>query len=165
MLKRISAVHVFAAGLVATALLFAIGWTNRDDPAQKPYLAILGGGFVISYPVTDFRYGFSARVEKPLAVGSIIEAIFEDPAGGPPLIESVRVSARTTRYSLRSPSVHGVEAGKRYRVVVRVYDYRHENLLETHEKTYASQVGDRQLLPVPLPDGQEYNGNQFTTRS
>ena len=157
--------HVFAAGLVTTALLLAFGWSTREDPAQKPYLAILGGGFVVSYPVTGFRYGFSAKVEKPLAVGSIIEAIFEDPEGGPPLVESIRVNARTTRYSLSSPSVRGVRAGKPYRVIVHLYDYRHENLLETHEKTYASQVGDRQLLPVPLPDGQEYNGNQFTTRS
>lgn len=163
MLNHISAKHVFAAGLATAAILFALGWMTRDDPSKKPYLAILGGGFVVTYPVTDIYYGFSARVEKPLAAGSIIEASFEDPAGGPPLVESVRVSARTTRYSLRTPNLDGVEAGKPYRVVVKVYDYRRETLIETHEESFTSRIGDR--FARPGPGKREFDGNQFTTRS
>ncbi|MEM5470545.1 hypothetical protein WNZ14_02305 [Hoeflea sp. AS60] len=36
-----------AAGLVI--VLLAVGWATRDDPAEKPFLGIVGGGFVYNY--------------------------------------------------------------------------------------------------------------------
>lgn len=164
MLARIRPIHVLASGVFLAALLFGLGWMTRENPSDKPYLSILGGGFVISYPVTDVYYGFAAKVEKPVAIGSIIEAEFEDPAGGPPMVLSVRTNARTTRYSLRSPSVRGVEAGRPYRVVIRLYDFRHERLIEAHERTFSSRIADR-LLPLPPDrDGPELDDHPFTSR-
>jgi hypothetical protein len=157
MLRRISFVHVVGAAVLAVAALFALGWASRKDPAEKPYLAIAGGGFIFNYRVADVFYGFTAYVQKPLEVGSIIEAEFEDPGGGPPITTSTRVNARTTKYSLRTPTVRGVEAGKPYKVTIRLYDYRHETLIETHEKTYVSKIADTIVPDRPLTIGPGYH--------
>ncbi|GIL01000.1 MAG: hypothetical protein BroJett030_08990 [Alphaproteobacteria bacterium] len=156
-MRRVSAVQVAIAAIALVAVLFGIGWMTREDPADKPYLAILGGGFIFNYRVADVFYGFTAQVRKPVAVGSIIEAEFEDPGGGPPHVVSTRVNARTTRYGLRSPNVRGIEAGRPYKVVIRLYDFRHERLIETHEKTYASRIGDTIVPQRPLTIGPGYH--------
>jgi len=157
MLRRISFVHVVGAAVIVVAVLFAFGWASRKDPGEKPYLAIAGGGFIFNYRVADVFYGFTAQVQKPLEVGSIIEAEFEDPGGGPAIVESTRVNARTTKYSLRTPTVRGVEANRPYKVTIRLYDYRHERLIETHEKTYTSKIADTLVPDRPLTIGPGYH--------
>lgn len=158
-------VGLFTVGRVLTVLavlfilLFAIGWILREDPADKPYLTVLGGGFVFNYRVSDVFYGFTAQVEKPLATGAIVEVSFENPAGGPPLVVSKRVSARSNRYSFSSPSVRGVEAGKPYHVVIRIYDRRRKELIWTKELDFKSQVSDDIIPEKPLTVGPGYTPN------
>ena len=66
--------RVIVAAFVLLAVLFAAGWLTRDDPARKPYLQIVGGGFIFNYRVADVFYGFTAVVQRPLPTGSIVEA-------------------------------------------------------------------------------------------
>ncbi len=155
--RRAEAVAI--AALAVAALAFGAGWLTRDDPADKPYLQITGGGFIFNYRVADVFYGFSAQVLKPVPVGSIIVAEFEDPGGGPPIIVERRVNARTTRYGLRTPTVHGVEAHRPYRVSVRLYDWQRETLLWQGEKSFASQVADTIVPEQPLTVGPGYHRN------
>lgn len=100
--------NIIIAALALCAVLFVVGWFTREDPADAPYLKILGGGFMFNYREAEIFYGFTAQVVRPLASGSIIEATFEDPAGGAPLVVSERVSTMTDRYALRTPPVRGV---------------------------------------------------------
>jgi hypothetical protein len=152
--------EVLASVIVALAIgLFAVGWLTREDPAEKPFLNILGGGFIFNYRVADAYYGFTAQVQKPLTSGSIIEAEFENPQGGDPFVVSVRTNARTTRYALRSPNLRGVKAGQPYRVAIRVYDFRHEQLIESHERTYTSQLSSEIVPEKPLTVGPGYHRN------
>ncbi len=148
------------AGLVALFLiLFSFGWMTRNDPGEKPYLEILGGSFIYNYRVGDEFYGLTAIVQKPLAEGSIVEVQFENPAGGAPLIDSQRVSARTNRYSFQSPTIHGVVAGKPYHVVIRIYDREKKKLLWTTKQIFRSQISDDVVPKRPLTIGPGYTPN------
>ncbi|MBN7761331.1 hypothetical protein JYP52_09290 [Nitratireductor aquibiodomus] len=151
--------NIIIAALALCAVLFAVGWFTREDPADAPYLKILGGGFMFNYREAEIFYGFTAQVVRPLASGSIIEARFDDPAGGAPLVVSERVSTMTDRYALRTPPVRGVEAKKAYRVDIRVYDRTKTTLLWQEEHSYASQIADTVVPEKPLTIGPGYHRN------
>ncbi|WP_173935039.1 hypothetical protein [Chelativorans sp. Marseille-P2723] len=142
---------------VLCLVLFAAGWFTREDPSEKPYLQILGGGFIFNYRNAEVFYGFTAQVVRPLASGSIIEARFEDPGGGPPHVVAERVSPMTDRYMLRSPPVAHVKAGKPYHVDIEIYDRRHEKLIWQTRRNYASQVSDEVMPEEPLTVGPGYH--------
>lgn len=152
------------AGAIALVLvLLAIGLVFRDDPAEKPPIGIAGGGFVFNYREADVFYGFTAQVLKPLPAGIWLIAEFEDPGGGPLHVVETRLHARSTRYGVRSPSVRGVKAGKRYRVSIRLYDHTRTRLIWEKQKTFASQIDDTVVPDKPLTIGPGYFPNPELT--
>lgn len=134
--------RIVAGSLVLLAGLFAAGWMTRVDPGEKPVIAVLGGGFIFNYRLADYYYGFTAVVQKPLESGSVIEASFEDPAGGAPIVVRERVSPASDRYDFRTPPLAGIEAGRPYKVVVRVLDREEKGELYAAEFAYRSEVSD-----------------------
>lgn len=162
MTMSVTPTRIVAASLLLVAILFAIGWATRNDPADKPLIAVLGGGFVFNYRIGEVTYGVTTLVQKPLASGSILEASFEDPAGGPPLIVRERVNARTPRYTLTSPPVRGVEAGRAYRVSLRVRDRQDKTDIWSDEIRFTSQIDDAAVPDQPLTVGPGYARNPAT---
>lgn len=159
MLRSISVKGVVMAMLVLCAMLFAIGWFTRVDPSNAPFVKVLGGGFIFNYREGEVFYGFTAQVMRPLASGSIIEATFEDPAGGKPHVVSERVSTMTDRYALRTPSLRGVEAKRPYKVSIRIYDRERTRMIWQTETSFASQISDRAVPDKPLTVGPGYHLN------
>lgn len=159
MSARLSLSHLIAASIGLVAVLFAVGWTTRQDPAEAPYLKILGGGFMFNYRVADVYFGFTAAVMRPLPTGSIIEAVFEDPAGGPGHVVRQRVGTDTERYALRSPPVRGVKAGQPYRVDIKVMNRQETAVLWTHGLAFKSQIDDTVVPDQPLTIGPGYARN------
>lgn len=157
--------QVLVTALALCAVLFVAGWFTREDLSEQPYLEILGGGFMFNYRNTDVYYGFTAQVKRPLASGSIIEASFEDPRGGPPHVVSERVSTMTDRYALRSPSIRGVEAGKPYHVAIKVYDRERKQVIWQTERSYRSQISDKIVPAKPLTIGPGYHQNPEAVKS
>lgn len=157
--RDISFRHLVIGMIALLAILFAAGWLTREDPADKPYLKIAGMSFIFDYRIAEAFYGFTAYLTKPVANYSIIEAQFEDPAGGPPFVVTAKLSPRTKRYGLRSPAVHGVRKGVPYKVHVRLLrNPDHAVLFET-EFTVTSQQ-DQDILPdKPLTIGPGYFPN------
>lgn len=150
---------VLAACLLLAAL-FSIGWLTREDPGETPWLRIVGGGFIFNYRVADVYYGFTAVVERPLPTGSVIEAEFEDPAGGPAHLVRQRIGgADMTRFAMRSPPVRGVTAGRPYHVSIRVLDREEKRLLWSRAIDFSSQIGDDVVPDVPLTIGPGYARN------
>ena len=148
---------IVVATAALLAVLFAIGWLTRVHPGEKPYLQVLGGGFIFNYRVSEIYYGFTADVVRPLPTGSIIEATFEDPASGGELVIRQRVGTQTERYSLRSPPVRGIVKGRAYAVAIRVLDREQRRLLWQHELTFRSQLDDRVMPDGPLTIGPGYH--------
>lgn len=157
MMQLFSPARIITVAVAMLVVLFAFGWATRHDPAEKPLIQILGGGFIFNYRIADVRYGFTAVVAKPLESGSIIEAAFENPAGGEPLVVRERVSPMTNRYALESPPVRGVEAGKPYRVSIRVLDRLERDVLWTSTLDIKSQISDDVVPDEPLTIGPGYH--------
>lgn len=159
MIRLLSPARVICASVAVLAVLFAIGWATRENPKEKPLLMILGGGFMFNYRIGQVDYGFTAQVSKPLESGSIIEARFEDPAGGDDLVVRERVSPMTDRYALHSPPVRGVEAHHPYKVGIRVLDRLEKTELWKTELQFRSQISDDVVPKKPLVIGPGYDKN------
>ncbi|TDH39351.1 hypothetical protein E2A64_00055 [Pseudohoeflea suaedae] len=143
--------------VLVAALAFAMGWATRDDPTKKPAIIIAGGGFIYNYRVAEVFYGFTAMVVRPVSNGSLLVAEFEDPGGGPPLVVEKRVTARTSRYGMRSPPVHGVVAHQPYHVSITLYDRTRTEVLFSAEKSYAARMSDDVVPDQPLTVGPGYH--------
>lgn len=150
---------VVAGAIVLVAMLFAAGWATRQDPAEKPYIGIAGGGFVYNYREAEVFYGFVAQVLKPLPVGTWMIAEFDNPAGGPPLTVETRLNARSARYGVHSPNVRGVKAGAPYHVAIRLYDRTRTKLIWSGGKDFVSQLDDAIVPDKPLTIGPGYFPN------
>lgn len=148
---------VVGLALVLCAGLFAVGWLTREDPSEKPYLEISGGGFIFNYRIAEAYYGFTAQVLRPMENGAILEATFEDPAGGKPHVVSERLSVMTTRYALRTPPLHGIAAHHPYEVAIKVYDRQGARLIWETKRSYSSQLGDEVVPKKPLTVGPGYH--------
>ena len=119
----------------------------------------MGGGFVFNYRVADAFYGFTAAVIRPLPTGSVIEASFENPAGGEPFVVRQRVGTESIRYSLRTPPLQGIEADKPYAVKIRVLDRDDRKVLWAHERSYRSEIASEVMPEQPLTVGPGYARN------
>lgn len=161
MLDRLfSLKRVLAAVFALLAVLFAIGWVTRQDVGELPYLKLVGGGFIYNYRVSDVYYGFTAVVLKPIPTGSIVEASFEDPGGGPALIVRQRIGGvEMARFAMRSPPVRGVRAGHPYHVTLRLLDRESGQVIWTHDQTFTSQIDDDIVPKTPLTIGPGYARN------
>lgn len=165
MLDRVTPATLAAAACALLAPLFVLGWLTRQDPAERPYLQVLGGGFIFNYRVADVYYGFTAAVTRPLPTGSIVEAAFEDPSGGPPYIVRQRVGgADMARLSMRSPPLRGVEAGRQYAVDLRVLDREGQHLIWSRELAFGSNISDTIVPDKPLTIGPGYARNPAAGR-
>ena len=149
---------IAAAALAAIVLLLTvIVVANRPDPDARPYLKIHGGGFVFNYRIAEVFYGFSARIMRPIDVGTVLEAEFEDPAGGDPIIVRQRIGAKAPTLTVRTPAVHGVVKGKAYKVVVRLRRRQTNEVFARYERSYSSNIGQEVMPEGPLTVGPGYH--------
>ncbi len=89
--------------------------------------------------------------------GATIEATFEDPAGGPPIVLS-RPARGGGRIQFETPPVHGVKKGVPYRVTVVLRGADGTEILKI-EKDYKSDVDQSVLPDRPLAIGPGYQTN------
>lgn len=134
-----------------------------DDP-DRPYVEFLGGGFVFNYRLAEADYGFVIKPLRTFPPGTVLEALFEDPAGGPEL--PVRQTARSgmLQYTFRSPPVHGVVAGRPYRATLRLLDPETGAEFARYVHDYTSNVDQAVLPTVPPVVGPGYHPNPDARR-
>ncbi len=87
---------------------------------KGPYLDISGGGFVFNYRLSEAYEGFIAAPLRTLPDHARIEATFENPAGGPPIVMAKDVVANRREYSFTTDALHGIKADRDYDVTVRL---------------------------------------------
>ena len=158
-LDKLGTQGVVTATVGLVAILLAIGWVTRETDADRPYLTIAGSSFIFNYREAEAFYGFTAVVQRPVKSYSRIEAVFEDPGGGPPIPVSVKLTARTTRYGLRTPPLRGIVKGRPYRVDVRLVQNGDGAVLFEDSFTVTSQMSDAVMPPAPLTVGPGYTRN------
>jgi hypothetical protein len=64
-----------------------------------------------------------------------------------------------SRLSLRSPPVRGVEAGRDYKVAIRVFERDGTHLLWSDELAFKSDLSDKVVPDQPLTIGPGYARN------
>ncbi|WP_245413375.1 hypothetical protein [Mangrovicella endophytica] len=158
-LADVSFGHVVAATLLLLGLLLGIGLATRQPPAETPYLKIAGAGFMFNYRIADAYYGFTVYVMKPVKTASVIEATFEDPGGGAPIVVREELSPRARQYGLRTPPLHGIRKDRPYQVRVRLLQWGDGAVLHDERFTVASQIDDAVMPKAPLTIGPGYMRN------
>ncbi len=142
--SRASALLKGAALVLVAAVVLA-----ACDNADKPYLAFAGGGFIFNYRQATADYGFVARVERALPAGGVIEAQFDNPAGGAPIVVRQDVRAGRRSYVFRTPPLRGVRANHDYQVVLRLLDTQ-KTEIASYKTSYRSSA-DQSVLPGSPP--------------
>lgn len=124
---------------------------------QSQYLELAGGGFVFNYRNATATYGVILLPRRDPPAGAVIEASFENPAGGDPIVLS-RPARGGGRITFQTPPLSGVEKDRPYHVVVVLKSAVGEELLRL-EKDYTSDL-DQSVLPErPLAIGPGYQQN------
>lgn len=147
---------VFFAGLLLCGVLYGALSVLRDDGADRPYLKILGSSFILNYRVSDLYMGFSAAVDRPIPIGTVLQARFENPLGGSPYLVEERIGVPDRRISLRSPSLSGVVAGKPYGVDLLLLDRETKKPFWEHRFTVTSEIDGSVVPDAPLTNGPGY---------
>ena len=120
------------------------------SPDDGPYLEFLGGGFVFNYRLAEAEYGFVVKRLRRIPDGTLLEAVLEDPGGGEPFVVRETAAWDRLEYVFRSPPVRGVQAGRDYRVQVRLLDPADRRVIATYARTFRSDV-DQSVLPERAP--------------
>jgi hypothetical protein len=156
MSRETALLWAFFAGLLLCGMLYGALALLRDDGADRPYLKILGSSFILNYRVSDTYMGFSAAVDRPIPIGTVLQARFEDPLGGPPHLVEERIGVPDRRISLRSPSLSGVIAGKPYGVDLLLLDRETREPFWEHRFTVTSEIDGSVVSDAPLTIGPGY---------
>lgn len=146
-----------AAAILGLGLLVAVNEGPRWFAHEKaPALALEGGGFLFNYRIAEVSYGLVAQAKPPVPDGTLIEAHFADPAGGPPLVVTNTAHGELSKIVVRSPAVHGVKAGVPYDVTVHLIDPRTKEAFATLETSFKSDLDDTVMPTRPLTVGPGY---------
>ncbi|ESR27350.1 hypothetical protein [Lutibaculum baratangense] len=137
-------------------LLVLLAVLGGCDEPEGQYLEIDGGGFVFNYRIAEAHYGLVAEAVRELPAGSRVRATFENPSGGDPfLIE--RPAAGLRKFVFDTPRVTGVEKDRPYLAVLEILN--DGAVIERHERSFRSNVGQEALPGAPLTVGPGYARN------
>ena len=123
-----------------------------------PYLEIQGGGFVFNYRIAEATAGVVAFPKRTLPDGGKIEATFENPAGGAPLVMTEPVVKDKKKYDFTTPPLSGVKAKTDYLMTIRLVDAGGKEI-EKIEKALVSEIDQTVLPEKPLTVGPGYTKN------
>jgi hypothetical protein len=140
--------------LIAILLLSSAGC---DD--GKPTASFAGGGFVFNYRIGEAFYGVVINTEGRLPQEAIIQASFENPSGGQPILVKEKFRVGQRRYMLRSPALKGIKKDVPYKVVVQILDKPDGAVVHRLEHTFKSQVDQSMIPQGPLVIGPGYTLN------
>jgi len=146
-----------AKSFTVALLVVATFLVGCGDEKDKPFLQFSGGGFIFNYRLATADYGFVARVVKELPEGSVIEATFDNPAGGPPIVIVEKSVSGSKGYMFRTPSLTGIKANYPYKVVLRLLAAKEGVELARYERTYKSDLDQSVLPDQPLTVGPGYH--------
>ncbi len=137
---------------LGTAVLLGLGMllASCGEQPSKPYLKIVGGGFIFNYRYATMNYGFVAKQLKPLPEGSILEASFDLPDSETNYLVKKPATPGKFQYSFESEPLHGVKKNTPYKVTLRLIEAATGKELAMLEKSFTSDV-DQEGLPTKAP--------------
>ena len=146
--------RAWTLGIAALALVSLSACSEESGD----YVKVGGGGFIFNYRIAEATAGVVAGPQRTLPDGGKLEATFDNPAGGPPIVVAKAVTPDRKRYSFTTPPLEGVVADKPYHVTVRVLDPEGK-ALQTVDYEIKSDVDQSVLPKKPLTVGPAYDIN------
>lgn len=148
------AITILAIGLVAGIGMVIIA---EQRARLSPSIEIAGGGFVYNYRLGEFRYSLTVHLTRPRPIGTVLEAEFENPAGGDSILVSRQLQSRLDRYGLESPALSGVQQEVPYQAWIRLKDRESGQIMETLTMTFRTNLKPGSLGKGPLTIGPGYH--------
>lgn len=118
--------------LAVASLLLLAGCSET----KGKYVEVERGGFLFDYQLAEVKAGFIAKTLRPPPQGATLEASFQDPTGGEPLIVT-QPATGADEYNFVSPPIKGLVKDKDYEVILRVRDAQ-GNEVQRIEMAFAS---------------------------
>lgn len=143
--------------LVAMALLLLPLAACQRNEAGGP-TEVGGKIFIFNYRLSTAVYEISLRKTGDIPDGSSVTAEYENPAGGPPLVKSMKIFSFWEKIALESPPVHCVVKDKPYHVTIRIIGPDNSEIQKL-ETTLISSLNQSILAAKPLVDGPAYDKN------
>jgi hypothetical protein len=140
---------------LSLVLLVLVGCDNEN----KPIASFAGGGFIFNYRIGEAFYGVVIETERGLPPQTVIEAEFQDPAGGKLIEVSEKIRSDRRKYMLRTPPLKGIEKGVSYKVVVKILDQPGGKVIERLERTFQSDIDQSVMPDAPLVIGPGFTPN------
>ena len=124
-----------------------------------PAASFAGGGFVFNYRIGEAFYGVVISTKGKLPDGAVIQAQFENPAGGPAIVVKEIFRQGQRKYMLRTPALKGIKKDVPYRIVVEIHDKSGAPVIEPLEKTVKSDIDQATIPQEPMLIGPGYTLN------
>lgn len=153
--------RMMALAVVGSIALFGASATVAQtavSAAGEPLLIAQGGGFVFNYREARAYYGLAVKPQRAMPKDAVVEARFDNPAGGPPIIAIQRFDGTPRPIILETPPVTDIRKGVDYHVVVEVKTSAGA-VIGSFTKTYQSDLDQSVLPKAPLVIGPGYTPN------
>lgn len=121
-----------------------------EDQSDKPYLKILGGGFVFNYRYSAMNYGFVAKPLRSLPAGATLEASFEVPGSDQPYVTTLPVQDGKMQYAFETEPLHDVKKDIPYKARLRLLEASTGKELASLEQEFRS-TASQNVLPTRAP--------------
>ncbi len=128
------------------------------DASEQPPATIGGGGFIFNYRLGEAYYGIVVNTPRGLPDGALVDASFDNPAGGAPIVLTQTGEPDRKRYVFQTPPVKNVKKDIPYRVVVRVVAADGAEL-QRLESSFTSAFDQEIIAGGPLVVGPGYTPN------
>jgi hypothetical protein len=121
-----------------------------DGQSGKPYMKIVGGGFVFNYRYSAMNYGFVAKPLRPLPAGGTLEASFEVPDSDQKYVTTLPVQEGKMQYVFETKPLLNVKKDKPYKAKLRLLEAGSGKELALLEQEFRS-TADQSTLPTKAP--------------
>lgn len=130
----------------------------RDEGRSGNLFEISGKLFVFNYRVATATYLVTLKPVAPLPEGLKAVAVYENPAGGEPIMHEQKIWPKLDKTVLESEPLRCVVKGRPYSVEIRIED-RTGGIRQVIKTTLTSNL-DQEILPDrPLVVGPIYTPN------
>ncbi len=141
---------------LAAVLLLPLAACQRSDAGGPT--EIEGKIFIFNYRLSTAVYEIALRKSGAIPEGSVVSTDYENPAGGPPIAQEMKIFPFWEKIALESPPLHCVVKDRPYHVTIRILgpDRAEIQKLET---TVISSLDQSILAAKPLVVGPAYDKN------
>ena len=142
--------------ILTACLLLPLAACQRS--AESGPTEIAGKLFIFNYRLSTAVYEIALRKTGPIPEGSTVTAEYDNPAGGAPLVQTMKIFPFWTKIALESPPLHCVVKDRPYAVKIRIEDATGQ-VIQTIETTVTSSLDQTVLAAKPLVVGPAYDKN------